>query len=172
MMRKQAGKAAQRRPGRENPAQKRRKINDDNEYEESRRMEMRKINNKVGEKRKPDETTPPSPKSHRKLQQDIRLFINKDVSEESRSGRVEPTEFGTAEPLGNFDGEHSDWHVERRNRRAESTESRTAEPVRNVDGGHSDWNVERRNGRVESTECGTAEPVENDGGRVTGMRKE
>ena len=52
-------------------------------------MEMRKINSKVGEKRKPDETTPPSPNSHRKLQQDIRLFINKDVSKESRSGRVE-----------------------------------------------------------------------------------
>ena len=77
MMRKQAGKAAQRRPGRENPAPERRKINDDNEFEESRRMEMRKINNKVGEKRKPDETSPPNPKRHRKLQQSFCLKENR-----------------------------------------------------------------------------------------------
>ena len=44
MMRKQAGKSAQRRKGKENPAPKRRKTGKDNKYEKSRRT--------VGKKRK------------------------------------------------------------------------------------------------------------------------
>ena len=38
MMRKQAGKAAQRRPRNENPAPKRRKLTEGNEYKEARKQ--------------------------------------------------------------------------------------------------------------------------------------
>ena len=58
MMRKQEGKSAQRRKGKENPAPKRRKTGEENQYEESRRTEIILINPTVGEKRKPDGKTP------------------------------------------------------------------------------------------------------------------
>ena len=58
MMRKQAGKSAQRRKGNENPAPKRRKTGEDNKYEESRRTAIMVINQTMGEKRKSDGKTP------------------------------------------------------------------------------------------------------------------
>ena len=75
-----------------------------------------------------------SSKRQRKLQQDIRLFINKKVTD--INGRVEPTDCGTAEPAGK---ENAD-----RLQREENSECRTAETV--------------GNGQAESTECGAAEP--------------
>ena len=54
MLRKRAGKASQRRQGKESSAPKRRKIGEGNEFEESRRVEFVKIITSVGEKRKPN----------------------------------------------------------------------------------------------------------------------
>ena len=84
MLRKKAGKASQRRQGKESSAPKRRKIGEGNEFEESRRVEFVKIITSVGEKRKPNgeneepsnEITPPEPKRQKKQQKDIRLFFN------------------------------------------------------------------------------------------------
>jgi hypothetical protein len=83
LLRKKAGKLNNERGGKRNSAPKRRKLNEKNEYNESRVVQIETITIEIGEKRKSGESenandnpdnNAPNPKRVRKFQQDIRLF--------------------------------------------------------------------------------------------------
>jgi hypothetical protein len=105
LLRKNAGKENNRRGKGENSAPKRRKMDHQNHYEESRRTTVQEVTENLGSKRKYDGSAPtnereennetllPAFKKQRKFQLDIRLFVKKDRKD---------TECGTAEPMSSL----------------------------------------------------------------------
>ena len=100
IMRKLAGKRTQRRKGQENPAPKRRKTGEDNEYIELKIASFPKITENAGEKRKDRENEeimalPPKAKRRKQFQKDIRLYAVKTELGTAQAPELH-TESGTA----------------------------------------------------------------------------